>query len=302
MKIEQVRRKKSTKHVLFFDSIARYAFKASGISIIVILTLIVIFLFQQSMPFFLEEGFFDFLLGLKWNPTSEVNTSFGIVPLIISTLFIMVGAMVIAIPIGLGTAIFLSEYAKGKLSETLKYIMEILSSIPSVVIGFVGLVLIGPLIADITGESHGLNAINGSILVAIMGLPTIISISTDAIRDVPKSMREASLAMGASKWETIVKVVIPTAKSGIMASFMLGVGRAIGETMTVLMATGNSPAIPSSVFDSVRTMTATIAIELGEVPFGSTHFHALFAIGLILFVMTFIVNMIADYLIHRRKI
>ena len=295
-------KKSGTKTVILFDGIARRLFLFSGIVVILILFLIVAFLFKEAIPFFKDVNIFDFLFGTDWKPVAYEKNAYGILPLLISTLFATVGSMIIAIPIGIGTAIFLSEYAKGRLSEILKFIIEILSSIPSVVIGFVGIVLIGPFLANLTGQSNGLNALNGSILLAIMALPTIISISTDSIRDVPKSLREASLAMGASKWETISKVVLPTAKSGVMASFMLGVGRAVGETMTVMMATGNSPAIPSSFFDSIRTMTATIAIELGEVAFGSTHFHALFAIGFVLFLISFGINIIADVMIHRRKI
>ncbi|HCL56535.1 MAG TPA: phosphate ABC transporter permease subunit PstC [Spirochaetia bacterium] len=293
---------KETKKVIVFDKIAAYIFKFSGILIIVILGLIVLFLFKESLPFFKEVNFFDFIAGTAWNPNAFEFDTYGALPLIVSTIIATVGAMAIAIPIGIGTAVFFSEYAKGRTSEILKFSVEILSSIPSVVIGFVGLVLIAPFIGKLTGQTNGLNALTGSILLALMALPTIISISADSIRDVPKSLREASLAMGASKWETISKIVIPAAKSGIMASFMLGTGRAIGETMTVLMVTGNSPALPTSFFDSIRTITATIAIELGEVAFGSTHFHGLFALGFVLFILSFGVNLIADRMINRRKI
>lgn len=296
------KKSQDTKSVIYTDKVAKYLFLFSGIFIIFILVLIVLFLLYQSIPFFKQQNLFEFIFGTAWNPTSMEKETYGIVPLMVSTFLTTAGSLIISIPIGLGTAVFLAEYAKGTVSETLKYIIEILSSIPSVVIGFIGIVLISPALAKITGQSHGLNALNGSILLAIMTVPTIVSISTDSIREVPKSLREASLGMGASKWETIVKVVIPTAKSGILASFMLGIGRAIGETMTVLMATGNSPAIPTSFFDSVRTMTATIAIEMGEVPFGTKHFHALFAVGLILFLISMAINVIADYMIRRRKI
>lgn len=288
-------------HVKFIDRLMKNILTGSGVVIIILLLLIVFFLVRESLPFFLKENLFSFLTGTNWNPTSFERVSYGILPLLVSTLFTTLGSMVIAVPVGIGTAIYLSEYAHGKLSEVLKFIIEILSSIPSVVIGFIGIVLIGPALAKATGQSNGLNALNGSVLIALMSLPTIISISTDSIRDVPKSLREASLALGGSKWETIYRVVLPAAKSGIIASFMLGIGRAIGETMTVLMATGNTPVIPSSFFESVRTITATIAIEMGEVAFGSDHFHSLFALGLVLFIMSFAVNVIADIMIHRKK-
>ena len=174
-----------------------------------------------------------------------------------------------------------------------------MAGIPSVVIGFLGIVLFGPAKAKITGQSHGLNAVNGSTLLAVMALPTIISISEDSLNAVPRAYKEASLALGASRWQTLIRVKIPAALSGIIAAVMLGMGRAIGETMTVLMATGNAPAFPSGFLSSIRTMTATIAIELGEVPYYTTHYYALFAIGLVLFIITFIVNLISDLVLHK---
>jgi phosphate transport system permease protein len=189
--------------------------------------------------------------------------------------------------------------AHWKVREIIKPIVEVLASIPSVVIGFLGIVLFGPAIAKITGQSHGLNAINGSILLAVMALPTIVSISEDSLNAVPRAYKEASFALGASRWQTLIRVKIPAALSGIIAAIMLGMGRAIGETMTVLMATGNAPAFPSGFFSSIRTMTATIAIELGEVPYYTTHYYALFAIGLVLFIITFFVNLISDLVLHK---
>lgn len=293
---------KSTKSVILADKAAKYVFWGSGGFIVLILMLIVVFLLKESVPFFAETNFFGFLFGTEWAPAYDAAPEYGIVPLLASTFIIMVGSMIIAMPLGVGAAIYFAEYAQGKVAEALKYIMEVLSSIPSVVIGFIGLILTGPFIAKLTGSTNGLNGINGSILVALMGLPTIISISTDAIKEVPSSLREASLGLGGSKWETIMKVVIPAARSGILASLMLGIGRAIGETMTVLMATGNAPAMPSKIFfSSVRTLTATIAIELGEAVNGSIHFHALFAIGLVLFAITLGVNILSDFLVNRRR-
>jgi phosphate transport system permease protein len=210
-----------------------------------------------------------------------------------------VGALIIAIPIGVGAAAYLSDVASSRTREIAKPIIEILAGIPSVVIGFLGIVLVAPLIAKIFRLQNGLNALNGSILLAIMALPTIISLSEDALKSVPKSFEEASLALGASRWQTIVRVKIPAALSGIIAATMLGMGRAIGETMTVLMATGCAIAMPKSFLQSVQTMTATIAIELGEVPYNTTHYYALFGIGLVLFIITFIVNMISDIVLHK---
>jgi phosphate transport system permease protein len=209
------------------------------------------------------------------------------------------GAMLLAVPIGLGCAAYLAEVAPSWVREILKPVIEILAGIPSVVLGFLGIVVVGPAIAQIFHLPNGLNAVNGSLLLAIMSLPTIISISEDAISSVPRSYKEASLALGATRWQTLIRVIVPSALSGIIASVMLGMGRAIGETMTVLMATGNALKMPYHFFDAVRTMTATIAIELGEVPFGSNHYHGLFVVGFILFVMTFIVNLVADIVLAK---
>jgi phosphate transport system permease protein len=207
--------------------------------------------------------------------------------------------LVIAVPIGIGVAAYLSDVAHWKVREIVKPVIEILAGIPSVVIGFLGIVLFGPIIAKIFGQSNGLNAVNGSFLLSIMALPTIISIAEDSLNAVPRAYSEASLALGANKWQTLIRVKIPAALSGIIAAVMLGMGRAIGETMTVLMATGNAPAFPKNFLSSIRTMTATIAIELGEVPYFTTHYYALFAIGLVLFLITFLVNLAADLILHK---
>jgi phosphate transport system permease protein len=213
------------------------------------------------------------------------------------------GAMIIAVPLGIGAAAYISEIAGPKTREVLKPIIEVLAGIPSVAIGFIGIVLLGPLIARVFGLQSGLNALNGSILLAIMSLPTIISVAEDAIKAVPRDYKEASYALGATRWETLRDVTIPSARSGIVVAVMLGIGRAIGETMTVLMATGNASAMPKSFFDSVTTITATIAMELGEVPYNTTHYYALFAIGAVLFMMSFCVNLVAEIVTvkHRRE-
>jgi phosphate transport system permease protein len=282
----------------FQDRAIHRFFQCNGLLSILILLGIFILLLSDGFPAVKHLGFSSFL-SMTWNPTSYVKETYGLGAMIISTLFVTFGALIIAVPVGLGCAAYLAEAAPPWLREFLKPVIEILAGIPSVVLGFLGIVLVGPAIARIFHLPNGLNALNGSILLAVMSLPTIISISEDAIRSVPRTYKEASLALGATRWQTLIKVVVPSALSGIIASIMLGMGRAIGETMTVLMATGNALKTPHHLFDSVRTMTATIAIELGEVPFGSNHYHGLFVVGFILFLMTFVVNLVADIVLTK---
>ncbi len=273
-------------------------FQFNGMLSILILLGIFLLLILNGFPAVKNLGFSAFT-AMIWNPTSYVKESYGLGAMIISTLMVTLGAMILAVPVGLGCAAYLAEAAPSRVREILKPVIEILAGIPSVVLGFLGIIVVGPAIARLFNLPNGLNAVNGSILLAIMSLPTIISISEDAISSIPRSYKEASLALGATRWQTLVKVVVPSALSGIIASIMLGMGRAIGETMTVLMATGNALRTPSSIFDSVRTMTAAIAIELGEVPFGSDHYHGLFVVGFVLFLMTFLVNLIADIVLAK---
>jgi len=281
------------------EKLIKALFTGSGVLSVVILLGIFFLLLYNSIPAFRRIGFWGFFGSTVWNPTAYSRPAYGILSLIVSTLMVTAGAMLISIPLGIGCAVYLAEVASPSVREIVKPVIEILAGIPSVVIGFLGIVLVGPAIAKIFNLYNGLNALNGSILLAIMALPTIISISEDAISSVPREYRIASLALGASKWQTIWKVTFPAALSGVIASIMLGVGRAVGETMTVLMATGNAPAFPTSFLDSVRTMTATIAIELGEVPYNTTHYYALFVIGLVLFCITFLVNLVSDAVLHR---
>ena len=241
----------------------------------------------------------EFLFSLKWNPSGYADSTYGIVSLLAGTFLVTLLSMVIAIPIGVGAALFIAEILPPSVREVVKPVIEMLASIPSVAIGFLGIVLFAPAIAEVFGLSNGINALNGAILLAIMALPTIISVSEDAINTVPRSYKEASYAMGANKWETISKVILPASRSGIVAAIMLGMGRAVGETMTVLMATGNALAFPNSIFDSVRTLTATVAIELGEVPVGTTHYFSLFALGAVLFLITLAINSLAGVIIRR---
>ena len=281
----------NTKKREQIDSLFKIVFKGTGLITIALLAGIFFMLFSNSVSFFLDVSPNEFFSGSQWDP----ETNYGVLPLLVSTFLVALGSMIIAVPLGILTAAFLSELAPKKLQMILKPIIEMLAAIPSVAIGFLGIVLVGPGLAHIFGIQNGLNALNGSILLAIMALPTIVTISEDAINAVPKSNREASLALGANKWETLFKVTIPAALPGLIAAVMLGLGRALGETMTVLMATGNAAAMPKGFLDSVRTITATIAIEMGEVPYQTTHYFALFAIAALLFIITLVVNLLGEY-------
>jgi phosphate transport system permease protein len=281
------------------ESAIKAFFFTSGILAVLVLLGIFLTLVATSFPAFREIKPGEFFLSTRWDPTSPEKAEYGLLSMIVSTLMVTVGALVLAVPIGIGVAAYLSDVAHWRVREILKPVVEILAGIPSVVVGFLGIVLFGPAIAKFFRIGNGLNALNGSILLAIMALPTIISISEDSLNAVPRAYSEASLALGASRWQTLVRVKLPAGLSGIIAAVMLGMGRAIGETMTVLMATGNARSFPHGFLDAVRTMTANVAIELGEVPYYTTHYYALFAIGLVLFVMTFAVNLIADVVLHK---
>jgi phosphate transport system permease protein len=245
--------------------------------------------------------FGDFLFGTLWTPQSVEEPRYGVLSLVVSTLLTTFGAIVLSAPVGLAVAAWLAYVAKGWLRETIKFGVELIAAIPSVVVGFLGIQLVGPVVGEVFGRPGGLTALNGSILLAIMALPTIVSISEDAFTAVPRSLIQGSLALGADGWQTLMRVSAPAARSGLVAAVMLGTGRAIGETMTVLMATGNVAAMPHSLLDPVRTMTATIAIELGEVARGTTHYFALFTVGLLLFLITLAVNLAADFIQRRQE-
>lgn len=226
---------------------------------------------------------------------------FGVVPLVAGTLLVSFIAILIALPLGLGVAIYLSELASDKVRKIMKPTIELLAGIPSVVYGFFGLVVLVPIVQNAFDLPVGETAFTGSLVLAIMALPTIITVAEDSMRSTPRAMREASLALGATHWQTIYKVIIPYSASGISAAVVLGIGRAIGETMAVLMVTGNAALIPSSLFDPVRTIPATIAAELGEAPVGGTHYQALFLLGCILFVITLIISLIVE-LISKKQV
>ena len=282
------------------DWLFKQLFKTTGLLTIALLAGIFIMLLYNSIAFFLTVSPLDFFTGSQWNPESS-KSHYSIVPLLVSTSLVTLGAMLLAVPLGIFTAAFLSEMAHPRLKMFLKPIIEMLAAIPSVAIGFLGIVLVGPFIAHVVGLQNGLNALNGSVLLAVMALPTIITISEDAIHAVPQRHREASLALGANKWQTLFLVTIPAALPGLIAAVMLGLGRALGETMTVLMATGNASVLPKGFFDSVRTITATIAIEMGEVPYQTTHYFALFAIAVVLFLITLSINLLGEYFANRLR-
>jgi phosphate transport system permease protein len=283
----------------FKESTIRAFFFTCGVLAVLVLIGIFLTLLTTAVPAFREIKIGEFLGSTHWDPTSPEKAEYGLLSMIVSTLMVTAGALVLAVPIGVGVAAYLSDVAHWRVREVLKPVIEILAGIPSVVVGFLGIVLFGPAIAKVFHLGNGLNGLNGSVLLAIMSLPTIISISEDSLNAVPKAYNEASLALGASRWQTLVRVKLPAALSGIIAACMLGMGRAIGETMTVLMATGNARSFPHGLLSAVRTMTANIAIELGEVPYYTTHYYALFAIGLVLFVMTFAVNLVADVVLYK---
>ncbi|HEX2936414.1 MAG TPA: phosphate ABC transporter permease subunit PstC [Bacteroidales bacterium] len=244
---------------------------------------------------------FSFVGGTEWYPTGHPAARFGILSLIMGTLWVSLAAIIIALPLGLATAIYMAEIANEKVRRALKPVIELLSGIPSVVYGFFGLVVIVPAIQKIFALSVGETALSGAIILAIMALPTIITISEDAIRTAPRAMKEASLALGANKWQTIYKVILPYASSGITAAIILGIGRAIGETMAVLMVTGNSAVMPHSLLQPVRTIPATIAAELGEAPQGGLHYKALFALGAVLFIIVLVLNLTVEFGLKKKR-
>jgi phosphate transport system permease protein len=274
--------------------------RALGFSTIGFVALIFLFLLREGLPTFSEVPF-ENLLGSLWYPTFGL---FGTVPLVLGSVLITVVAIAIALPLGVATAVFVREVAPSWAREVLKPMIEVLAGIPSVVLGFFGMTVIAPLVRETLGAPTGLTSFTGALILAYMALPTIISVAEDALDAVPKSYRDAGLAMGATQWQTIWRVVVPAARSGIVTAVMLGMGRAIGETMAVMMVTGNAARLPlslDSLFRPVRTMTATIAAEMGEVAQGSTHYHALFGIGIILFVLTFTINLAAASTVFKKR-
>jgi phosphate transport system permease protein len=270
-----------------------------GFSAIIFVVLIFLFVFSSGADFILHRlDVREFLTSTEWYPTSVSNKRYGTFALFVGTLSVTGLAMAVAVPFGLGAAVFISEFTHGAYKEGLKIAIEMLAAIPSVVWGFVGLAILNPLIIALFHAPIGLNVLNGGLVLGLMSVPIVASIGEDALKAVPDTFREASLALGATRWQTVYKVLFPAARSGLLAAVLLGVGRAIGETMAVLMATGHAVQIPHGPLDSVRTLTATIAAELGETARGSDHYQALFAIGVYLFVIAFAVNLTADLLVR----
>jgi phosphate transport system permease protein len=289
-----------TAHLRWAEFAIEAFIRVIGFSSIGFVLLIFLFLLREGVPTFFEVPLSN-LFGTRWYPTFGL---FGTLPLILGSALVTVTAIVIALPLGVATAVFVREVAPSWVREVLKPMIEVLAGIPSVVLGFFGMTLVAPLVRETLGAPTGLTAFTGALILAYMSLPTIISVAEDALDAVPKSYRDAGLAMGATQWQTIWRVVVPAARSGIVTAVMLGMGRAIGETMAVMMVTGNAARMPltlDSLFRPVRTMTATIAAEMGEVAQGSIHYHALFGIGIILFVMTFLINLAAAMTIFRKR-
>ena len=267
---------------------------------ITILFLIMIFLFKEGIPIFKSVSVHDFVFGKYWYPTSE-PADFGVFSLIIASLAVTVVSALVAIPLGVMTAVYLAEIASKRLAEIVKPVVELLAALPSVVIGFFGMVLVAPFLQRVFDLSTGLNLFNAALMLAFMSIPTICSISEDAIHSVPVALKEASLALGATRLETILRVILPASISGISTAIILGMSRAIGETMVVLMVAGGAAMLPESIFDPVRPMPASIAAEMAEAPIGSEHYYALFAIGIVLFLFTLAFNLVADIIAHKYR-
>jgi phosphate transport system permease protein len=293
------------KWVVFLEKIFESVIRLCGISAIIFVLAIFFFVFREAVPVLFSENFSitEFLGSTKWYPTSVVNIRYGTFALIAGSFSVTLLAMAIAVPFGLGAAIYISEFCNPRIKETLKVVIELLAAIPSVVWGFIGLTVMSKIIVTYTGAPVGVNLLNGGIILALMSVPIIVSISEDALKAVPDSYREAALSMGSTKWQIIYRVLLPAARNGLLAAVLLGIGRAVGETMAVLMATGHAVQIPHGLLDSIRTLTANIAAELGEAPSGSEHYRVLFFTGILLFCITFTVNLTADFIIRgiRRK-
>ena len=283
----------------YIDKAVQALMFIGGISAIVFIIGIFIFIAKEGFGFLSTDfNLTEFLFSPNWRPTSSSKETFGILALIAGTASVTGLAMLVAIPFSLGAAIYMAEFATGKKREFLKITVELLAAIPSVVWGFIGLAIMNPLIIELFHVPVGLNVLNAGIILGLMAAPIMTSIAEDALKAVPDRYREAAEAMGATRWQTIHKVVLPAAKNGLLGAVLLGLGRGFGETMAVLMATGHAINIPTSVFDSVRALTATIAAELGETAVGSRHYEALFTIGIFLFAVTFVINLAADLVVR----
>ncbi len=291
---------RSQRQLSLAETLITAAIQVAGVSAILFVTLIFLFLLKEGLPA-LKDVSLTNLLSIRWYP---IENYFGLLPLIGGTLLVTIGAALVAVPLGLGTAIYIAEVAPRWAREVLKPFIEVMAGIPSVVLGFIGMLAVAPRLRTLLNLPTGLTALAGSILLGLISIPTIVSIAEDALDAVPRSYRDASLAIGANRWQTIWRVTLPAARSGVITAIMLGLGRSIGETMTVMMVTGNAAVLPASLgalLAPVRTMTATIAAEMGEVAVGSSHYHVLFFIGIILFLISLTVNLIASAVVFKQR-
>jgi phosphate transport system permease protein len=282
------------------DAVVRRLIAVCGWLAIVILAAIFVFLVLNAVRAIQNVGLWTMISGTDWYPTSE-PPSYGFLPAEVGSLWVTGVALLLAVPIGILASIFLSEFATGAFKEVAKSVVEFMAAVPSVVLGLLGLAYVAPALQRVFHLESGLTALSAGIVVGVMSLPTIISISEDALHSVPKELRDGSLALGNTGWQTTYKVVVPSASSGIFAASMLGLGRAIGETMVVLMLAGNSGLIPTSPLQAARTLTGTIAQEMGEVVRGGMHYSVLFTMGLVLFAITFAINLAADVVLERQR-
>ncbi|WP_243439239.1 phosphate ABC transporter permease subunit PstC [Fundidesulfovibrio soli] len=282
------------------DDLIRYFFLVTAMISIIALGLIMVYLFLEGLPLFKTVTVSDFLFGRFWYPTADPG-EFGIMPLIVASLAVTLLSSCIAIPLGVMTAVYLAEIAGPKTRSMFKPMVELLAALPSVVIGFFGMVVVAPFLQDNFDLATGLNMFNAALMLAFMSVPTICSVSEDAIYAVPRELKEASLALGATHWETIRRVVLPASLSGVSTAIILGMSRAIGETMVVLMVAGGAAMVPTSIFSAIRPMPSSIAAEMAEAPFRSDHYHALFAIGVVLFLFTLVFNIIASHIAEKHK-
>ena len=287
----------------YADLAARILVFAGGISAIVFLLGILAFIATEGIDFALNRlDWAEFFQSSAWRPTAKPPT-YGALALIVGTATVTALAMLVSVPFSLGAAVYVGEFAKGRTREWLKVLIELLAAVPSVVWGFIGLQVVSPWIVDVFEPESGvgINALNAGLILGLMSAPIMTTIAEDALKSVPESYREAAEALGATRWQVVWRVVLPHARPGLSAAVLLGIGRAFGETMAVLMASGHSIRLPESVFDPVRTITATIAAELGETANGSDHYQALFVLGVLLFVITFAVNFTADLIVRGRR-
>ena len=273
-----------------------------GVSAILFVVGIFVFVAREGVGFlFTRFSLSEFVGSIAWRPTSDAHPTYGALALILGTASVTGLAMVVSVPFSVGAAVYIAEFATGRTREMLKVLIELLAAIPSVVWGFIGLVMMNPLIIEVFEVPVGLSVLNSGLILGLMAAPIMTTIAEDALKAVPDSYREAAEALGATRWQVITRVVLPAARQGLMAAVLLGVGRGFGETMAVLMASGHSINIPTSVFDSVRALTATIAAELGETAVGSEHYQALFTLGIFLFIVTFVINLTADILVRGKR-